>query len=134
MTLKQKAVAKDLMENNGKPVSKAMLDAGYDPRTAKNPQQLTRSKGWKELMDEYLPDQDLLNVPKDAMKAMKWNDFTGEREADHNVRLKAADMGLKLKGRLNDKNGDTNINVLVIPSELLTKYDIAPSPKGSSQG
>lgn len=31
------------------------------------------------------------DVVLEAMQATKWNEFTGEREPDHNVRLKAAD-------------------------------------------
>jgi hypothetical protein len=107
-TNKQITVAKDLMENKGKPVSRAMLDAGYDPRTAKNPQQLTKSIGWQELMDKYLPDDKLLKVHEEAMEAKKWNDFTGEREPDHTTRLKAVDLGYKLKGKI----GGTQVNIL----------------------
>lgn len=55
-TTKQKKVAKILLENIGTPVSKAMIEAGYSPTMAKNPQVLTESKAWPELMAEYLPD------------------------------------------------------------------------------
>lgn len=41
------------------PVSRAMLEAGYPPTTAKNPQQLKRSKAWKELMEDHLSDKNL---------------------------------------------------------------------------
>ena len=71
MTIKQKQVAKDLLENVGKPVGKAMLDAGYSPATAKNPDHLTESKGWKELMDEALPDSDLAEVHRNGLHAKK---------------------------------------------------------------
>lgn len=107
-THKQKLVAKDILENTGKPISRAMLDAGYAPATAKNPSELTESKGWNELLEEMLPDEDLLNAPKEALRAMKWNDFTGEREPDHSIRLKAADQGFKLKGKI----GGTQVNIL----------------------
>ena len=55
------------MENNGKPVSIAMLEAGYPPATAKNPQQLTQSKGWQELMAEYLPDAEIAEKHKQLL-------------------------------------------------------------------
>lgn len=40
-------------------MSKAMIESGYSPKTAKNPQQLTRSRGWMELMERCFPDQDI---------------------------------------------------------------------------
>ena len=51
-TEKQKKALDKLVENRGN-VSKAMRDAGYDDTTAKNPKNLTESKGYKELLAEY---------------------------------------------------------------------------------
>lgn len=101
MTLKQKATAQKLLENPRLSVSEAMRQSGYSPETAKVPSDLTRSKGWKELMEKHLPDDKLLTKHEEALEATKWNDFTGEREEDHMVRLKAVDLAYKLKGRLN---------------------------------
>lgn len=61
-TMKQKAVVKDLLENTGKPVSKAMSDAGYPYATAKNPQQLTNSKGFNEYLDELMPESKVAEI------------------------------------------------------------------------
>lgn len=69
MTYKQKAVARDLLENTGKSVSKAMFDAGYAPASAKNPQQLTRSKSWQKLMKTLVPDQSLIQKHKKLLEA-----------------------------------------------------------------
>lgn len=107
-TLKQKLVAKDLSENIGKPVSQAMLDAGYTYESAQQPQQLTNSKGFQELLEKYLPDGLVVQKHAEALDAMKWNDFTGEREPDHTIRLKAIDLNYKVKGKYNN----TNINIL----------------------
>jgi hypothetical protein len=79
-----------------------MLEAGYDPTTAKNPSNLTKSKAWKQLLEEHLPDGKLLKTHSEALDATKWNDFTGEREPDHQTRIKAVDLGYKLKGKLRD--------------------------------
>lgn len=47
-----------VLESKGlKPVSTAMLEAGYPPTTARNPQEITKSKSWAQLMQEYLPDE-----------------------------------------------------------------------------
>lgn len=100
-TIKQKLAAKNLVGNGGN-VTKAMLDAGYSKATANTPQKLTESKAWPELVEDYLPNDKLLKAPNEALEATKWNDFTGEREADHTTRLKASELGLKIKGRMND--------------------------------
>lgn len=49
-TTKQREATKLVL--NGTSVSRAMREAGYDETTAKNPKNLTESKGFKELCDE----------------------------------------------------------------------------------
>lgn len=103
-TIKQKAVASRIAENHGN-LGKTMLEAGYSPNTAKKPENLTESKGWAELMEEYLPDDLILKAHKDALTAMRihgTNDNFIEVE-DHPVRLKAAELSYKLRGRLVEK-------------------------------
>ena len=58
MTVKQKLVASKLIENGGN-ISKTMEQVGYSKATARNPQKLTNSKGWQELLDKFLPDDKL---------------------------------------------------------------------------
>ena len=70
MTTRQKLVAKKLVENGGS-VSKAMVEAGYSPATAKTPQKLTESKGWLELMADKLPDDLLLKKTLEGLEANK---------------------------------------------------------------
>jgi hypothetical protein len=50
-TTKQKRAVANIVENRGN-VSRAMRDAGYDSTTAKNPKNLTESKGYNELLKE----------------------------------------------------------------------------------
>jgi len=117
MTLKQSTAIKDLLENVGKPVSRAMADAGYSQATAKNPDHLTDSKAWQEIMEKHLNDTKLFTKHEEALEATKWNDFTGEREEDHGIRLRAIDLAYKLKGRLKDGlnvAGDINMNIVVV--------------------
>lgn len=85
-TLKQIKALEKITENHGN-ISKAMLEVGYSPNTAKKPQNLTESKGWKELMEEYLPDMDLAKKHKELLNG-------GKEE----TQVKALDMGYKLKG------------------------------------
>lgn len=120
MTNKQKAVAKDLLENVGKPVGQAMLDAGYSPATAKNPDHLTESKGWQELMDQYLPDLDVLEAHKQGLKATKI--FSSHTEPDkevpdHPTRLKAVELAYRVKKKLNPSdvpNLGTGNNIMFV--------------------
>ncbi|HAU39989.1 MAG: hypothetical protein UV80_C0006G0041 [Candidatus Peregrinibacteria bacterium GW2011_GWF2_43_17] len=50
-TFKQTLATQKIMENHGN-VSKSMKDAGYTDSTAKNPKNLTGSKGFQKLLDE----------------------------------------------------------------------------------
>lgn len=68
-TERQKKAAEAFIENNGKSVSGAMRQAGYSDAAATNPQELTKSKGWKELMDQYLPDKTLLASHKKLLQS-----------------------------------------------------------------
>lgn len=103
MNYRQKSVAKKVLESHGKiSVSKAMLESGYPPATAKNPQAITRSKGWKELMDKYLPDDKLLEVHEQGLEATKT--ITSHTEPDYTMpdyatRAKYLELGYKVKGR-----------------------------------
>lgn len=84
-----KATIENVLESNGKmSISKAMLKAGYPSSTAKNPQQLTRSKMWKQLLEEYLSDEYLSKKHKELLE-----------KKDANAVAKGLDMAYKLKGR-----------------------------------
>lgn len=50
MTIKQETAITKVIENHGN-VSKAMLEAGYSPASAKNPSNLTRSKAYIKAME-----------------------------------------------------------------------------------
>jgi len=60
-TIKQKLVASNLVGNGGN-MHKSMIAAGYSEAMANNPQKLTKSKGWQEIIDKYLREDKLLNV------------------------------------------------------------------------
>lgn len=109
MTLKQKKAFKEIVENH-RSVSGAMRDVGYKVTTATVPGNLTKSKGWKELLEQYLPDDKLLQKHDEALEAVKWNDFTGEREPDQSIRLRATELGYKIKGKLSDVQVNQQFN------------------------
>lgn len=151
-TLKQKKAIQKVMENHGN-VSRAMLEVGYDPTTAKNPKNLTQSKAWMELMDQYIPDDRLLKKHEQALDAVKQigaqilidkdgKTITKDNEGmievpDQVVRLKAVELGYRVKGKLRPEEGASlEAKILVIPSELISKYDstVTPDASNSSQG
>ena|SRR3990167_8626308 len=138
VTIKQKIVAKDLSENIGKPIGRAMLDAGYAPITAKTPKRLTESKGWEKLMENYLPDKDFVTIHKGGLHATKIHSSPTEPDKevpDWGNRHKYLETGYRLKRRLQDSNiVGQQTNILVLPSELLDKYGITPDTKNSSKG
>ena len=115
-TTRQKKAFKNSMENNGN-VSKSMREVGYSENYSKNPQSLTRSKGWEELVEKYLPDKDLVKVHKEGLnagkKVFKNNNTTGEIdevgfEPDFAVRHKYLDTAYKIKGKIVDKKDLTS--------------------------
>ena len=64
--------AKKALDNlvvNGGNITKAMIDAGYSVATANTPQKLTESRGWQELMAEYLPDVDIAEKHKQLLNS-----------------------------------------------------------------
>lgn len=102
-TVKQKLVAQKVAK--GSSVSKAMREVGYSETTASHPSKVTRAKGFKELMEKYLPDkllmekhQELLTVPKKVRKFMKGELEYEYEEVDSNAIGKGLDMAYKLKG------------------------------------
>lgn len=147
MTIKQKKAIKKVVENGGN-VSRAMIESGYSPATAKTPQKLTESKAWIQLMDQYIPDDKLLVKHEEALEATKpigaqilidkdGKTISKENEGmievpDHAVRLKAVELGYRVKGKLRPEEGASiEAKILVIPSELINKYDsTTPSDTG----
>lgn len=95
-TEKQKRAIDALVENGGI-VSRAMETAGYSKATAKTPQKLTESDGFKELCEEYgLTDELLLKSLVADIKSKK-----GNRKAE-------IELGLKVKGRMIERQDITS--------------------------
>jgi hypothetical protein len=70
MTIKQQKAVKNMGENGGN-VSKAMIDAGYSPATAKNPEKLTKSKNYTKLIQKILKPTKVLKTIDQSMDANK---------------------------------------------------------------
>lgn len=61
----------DKMLENGGVVSSAMIEAGYSPAMAKNPQKLTGTLAWQQLMEEYLPDDEIAEKHKELLRSTR---------------------------------------------------------------
>lgn len=116
-TLKQKRALSKLMENNGKSVSSAMREAGYSLNTSRNPHQLTRSKAWAELLEEYLPDDLLARVHKEGLEAFKFSSspFSPEEKIpDFAVRHKYLETALEIKNKKEVSNSGSQVIINLI--------------------
>lgn len=114
-TLKQKKVAELIVKNKGN-VSKSMREAGYSPASAKNPERVTKSKGWNELLGEYIPEETLakeLRALLDSREA-KWFTFP--------TRMKDTDIK-----KMVEDNGFTVITIRPSPIGKMAWYSLPNS-------
>lgn len=121
-TVKQKRAMANLVENGGN-VYRAMVDAGYSPATAKNPNKLTDSVTFRSIA-EQIPDDLLVQVHMEGLAANrvisanitygdadeKTNDFI--EVPDHAVRHKFLDSAYKIK-KIMDGDGTKVAMVLM---------------------
>lgn len=97
-----------------------MVEAGYSEASAKNPKNLTDSKGWKELMEEYLPDSLLAQKHKELLTVNKKTTIVHDDEStevreelDSNAIKAGLDMAYKLKGKYKEDNEQKKPNITV---------------------
>ena len=113
MTTKQAIVAKEMVVNGGID-SNLLARAGYSKAIQHNPYKVLRSQAIQELIKDQLPLTEAFKAHREAFKASRWNDFTGEREEDHSIRLRAATEAYKVHGigQQNNPITNTQINIL----------------------
>lgn len=96
-TIKQKKVINNLVENGGN-VTKAMRDAGYSEATINNPSNLTKSKGYKGLLEEYgLTEDRVVTALVEDIKKKPQNRI---RE----LALGAELLGMRQKSKIEEKS------------------------------
>ena len=110
-TDKQKKAFKEMVENGGYKKD-VMKNAGYSNAIVNNPKKVTESKGWDELLEEYLPD-DLIT------KRHKW--LINHKDT-HAVKS-GVDMAYKLKDRYASTKSDVNVSGGLDLITLLRKAD-----------
>lgn len=108
-TIKQRKALDRIVENGGN-VSRAMMEVGYSPMTAKTPQKLTESIGFRELCEERgLTEEFLVDALVEDIEKKPQN-----RKAE-------LELGLKILGKLSDTPQANNTLVLVLPPEIIAK-------------
>lgn len=110
MTLRQIKLAKELGKSRTK--KEAMLKAGYAPSTAHQQSRTFEKKGFKELLEQYLPLDKAFKVTDAALTAVKL-DQGGEVVDDHAIRLKATDQVYKLHNVLQPDATHVGDNITV---------------------
>lgn len=107
VTRREKLLAK-LVENGSKAVvSKAMIEVGYSPNTAKAPSKVTKSKAWEALLEQYVPDSLLTDKLNQLLnkKTIIVSSKGKIEEQPHSDVKGALDMAFKIKGKYaSDKN------------------------------
>lgn len=131
-TTKQRRVAKILLENTGKSVSSAMREAGYPEATAKNPQQLTRSQGWQELMIDHLSDEGLAKAHEELLNQTKTEYFTFPKTMqDEEIEIKVNAAGLELIVIQDGEKGRYAFYAVIDAQARKSALDMAYKLKGS---
>jgi|ERR1051325_82823 hypothetical protein len=114
-TIKQKRAFKELAVNGGN-ITAAMRSAGYAESITNDTRKLTNSKGFQELLNEYLPDELLTNVHLQGLRATRIHTSHTEPDKeipDFGVRHKYLETAYKVKGKIKDESsGDTKIMIV----------------------
>ncbi len=104
MTNKQRIAAKKMVENGGN-ISSAMRIAGYSDSMIKNPQKVTKSKGFKEILENIgLDDKSLAKALKEGLEANKVIIISKNKnptyisKPDYGIRHRYLETALELKG------------------------------------
>lgn len=113
-----------MAEDGGISLRGALKQAGYSQAVADSPAKVTESKGFLELVEEFLPDWRLAEVHGEGLSAMRISrDKFGDKyeDPDYYARHQYLETAYKIKGRLNppnsDKTGDINITLTLYGNE-----------------
>jgi hypothetical protein len=129
-TLRVEKLAKKVLHDNVG-VSKAMIAVGYAPSSARTPQRVTKTKGFQELMQKYLPDKHLqekhrefLDAPR-QIRTYKKGDMVSETIETDPSAVRALDMAYKLKGRYSSEEVNKTL-IINISAESANRYGVTP--------
>ncbi len=133
-TLKQKIAFREVVK--GSTLTDGMKAAKYAPSTTERTNKLTRTKGWKELMDKHLPDSALAKKHRELLEKREYVTIDGQSEdigPETQAVSKALDMAYKIKGRYADQEtGGNKTLVIMVSGETSQRYAINPKPSDHS--
>lgn len=106
-TYRQRIVASKMVDSGGKiSMRRAMREAGYSEAMAKNPQKLTRSTAWKDLIGEKLSDEllvdrlvVLINAKKTEKTYVKGERIIKIEKEDYSAISRGLEMAFRIKGK-----------------------------------
>ncbi|KKQ66850.1 MAG: hypothetical protein US86_C0003G0093 [Candidatus Daviesbacteria bacterium GW2011_GWA2_38_24] len=101
MTTKIKLAASKLSENirNGKPVKtmgQILKESGYSDSVCKHPDRVTKTKAWQQLMEQFLPDENLLRVHKELLENNDWRARDSGLDKAYKIKGKYADNKIQI--------------------------------------
>jgi len=120
-----KKVFEKTLENGGN-VTKAMREMKYTEATINNPKNVTETKSWEQLLDEYLPEDLITKTHKEAFEANRTISVVSGKQAsggttdfvdvpDWQTRMKATELGYKVRGKLIEKTDITSKGEKIAP-------------------
>ncbi len=113
-TRKQAEAIKIISANIGISTAKAMQMAGYSKAMSRQPQVLTKSKGFAELAQEFLPEDKLLSVAQEGLNADKVIRYKGQEFTDPDYYARHLYLQTALKIRNLAQTADTPIGDITI--------------------
>ncbi len=94
-TVKQKVAFKEVV--NGSTLTKAMKTAGYSTETSKRTNKLTATRGWDELMQTFIPDEELAKKHNEQLNSSKLTKLYFDIDDDNEVIEEVCDkLGVEL--------------------------------------
>jgi len=126
LTLKQRKFFNEWFSNGGNGTQAALKAYDTDYMTAA----MIASENLKKhksviygLLDKQgLTIGKIVKTVKEATEAEKWNEFTGQREADHGTRLKAVTVASRLHGLEEQSQTNVQVNVMNAVKSNNDKY------------
>ena len=120
-TIKQKLAVDALVENGGN-VSQAMLKVGYSPATAKTPQKLTESDGFKDIISTM--ENERLEALREAI--------TKRNKANYRDLINATDTLTKNVQLLSGKATENKAVIIILEKPLIDKREALRNVLNSS--
>lgn len=94
-TFKQRVAFNEVVK--GSPISRAMVKANYATSTSQRTNKLTRTKGWKELVELHLSDKDLAKKHNEQLNSSKLTKLYFEMDdEDEDIENVCKKLGVEL--------------------------------------